>query len=86
MDQATAPAPTGFHLWDPEEDDILVCRAVREETHDVKTFVFAPRTRRRFVFDPGQFLTFEFEIDGETIYRCYTISASPTRPTPAPSR
>ncbi|KTQ97711.1 ferredoxin [Aureimonas ureilytica] len=80
MDQATAPAPTGFHLWDPEEDDILVCRAVREETHDVKTFVFAPRTRRRFVFDPGQFLTFEFEIDGETIYRCYTISASPTRP------
>ncbi|WP_427023507.1 2Fe-2S iron-sulfur cluster-binding protein [Aureimonas ureilytica] len=80
MDTPNAPMPTGFHHWDPEEDDVLVCRAVREETADVKTFVFAPRTRRQFVFDPGQFLTFEFEIDGETIYRCYTISASPTRP------
>jgi hypothetical protein len=26
--------------WDAETDDVLVCRLVRDETHDVKTFVF----------------------------------------------
>lgn len=79
---AAAPAPvsTGFYEWNPDEDDVLICRAVRDETPDVKTFVFAPRSGRRFGYKPGQFLTFEFEIGGETIFRCYTISAAPSRP------
>ncbi|MBB3998092.1 hybrid-cluster NAD(P)-dependent oxidoreductase [Aureimonas pseudogalii] len=80
MDAPVIAAPTGYRLFDPEEDDVLVCRAVREETHDVKTFVFAPRSNRRFAFEPGQFMTFEFEIGGEAIYRCYTLSGTPTRP------
>lgn len=66
--------------WNAEEDDILVCRAVRDETHDVRTFVLAPRSPQRFAYRPGQFLTFSFEIDGETIHRCYTVSSAPTRP------
>ncbi|WP_020186976.1 hybrid-cluster NAD(P)-dependent oxidoreductase [Methylopila sp. 73B] len=66
--------------WDAEADDALVCRAVRAETHDVKTFVFAAREPRRFAHQPGQFLTFAFEIGGETVHRCYTISSAPTRP------
>jgi glycine betaine catabolism B len=66
--------------WDAEADDVLVCRAVRRETHDVTTFVLAPRRPRRFAYDPGQFLTFAFEIGGETIHRCYTIASAPTRP------
>lgn len=66
-------------IWDSDTDDILVCRAVRVETHDVRTFVLSPRETRRFTYKPGQFLTFEFEIGGETINRCYTISAAPTR-------
>ncbi|MEF2071880.1 hybrid-cluster NAD(P)-dependent oxidoreductase [Consotaella aegiceratis] len=77
---AIDPVPTGYYRWEPDEDDVLICRAVREETHDVKTFVFAPRFKRQFEFVSGQFLTFEFEIDGETIHRCYTISSPPTRP------
>ena len=32
------------NIWDSEEDDTLVCRAVRQETHDVKTFVLTPAT------------------------------------------
>lgn len=28
--------------WDAEADDALVCLAVRQETHDVKTFVLSP--------------------------------------------
>ncbi|WP_342151531.1 hybrid-cluster NAD(P)-dependent oxidoreductase [Methylorubrum sp. SB2] len=66
--------------WDAEADDRLVCLAVRDETHDVKTFVLAPKEPRLFAYAPGQFLTFSFEIGGETIHRCYTISSTPTRP------
>ena len=76
----TAPFDLPVADWDPEADDTLVCRAVRDETHDVKTFVFEARPARRFNYLPGQFLTFEFEIGGQTINRCYTIASSPARP------
>lgn len=66
--------------WNPEVDDILICRHVREETHDVKTFVFSARYPCQFRFRPGQFLTLDLPIDGETVQRCYTISASAARP------
>lgn len=75
-DQMTPLPP----VWNCEEDDRLVCRAIAEETHDVKTFVFSPPSARLFRFAPGQFLTFEFDIGGEKVNRCYTISSSPARP------
>ena len=65
--------------WDNENSDTLVCQAVREETHDVKTFVLKPTVPGRFRYQPGQFMTYAFEIGGETIHRCYTISSAPTR-------
>ncbi|SNB51401.1 Ferredoxin-NADP reductase [Arboricoccus pini] len=67
-------------VWSSEEDDILLCRAVIQETHDVRTFVFSARQPRSFRYEPGQFLTFELEIDGQPINRCYTIASTPTRP------
>ncbi|WP_237152046.1 hybrid-cluster NAD(P)-dependent oxidoreductase [Oryzibacter oryziterrae] len=67
-------------LWDSEADDTLVCRAVIDETADVKTFVFEGPEPRRFAYKPGQFLTISVEIGGETVNRCYTISSTPTRP------
>ncbi|MGQ3027575.1 MAG: FAD-binding oxidoreductase [Ferrovibrionaceae bacterium] len=66
--------------WDPEASDILVCRGVRDETHDVRTFLFESEQPARFHYEPGQFLTLELEIDGRTVNRCYTISSAPTRP------
>jgi ferredoxin-NADP reductase len=66
--------------WNAEEDDVLVCRAVRQETHDVKTFVFSGRAPRRHSYKPGQFITLDLVIDGQAINRCYTLSSSPTRP------
>ena len=66
--------------WNAEVDDTLVCRAVRRETHDVLTFVFESPEPRVFAYWPGQFMTFEFEIGGETLRRCYTIASAPTRP------
>ena len=70
----------GGTAWNAEADDVLLCRQVRPETHDVKTFVLEARQPRLFRYRPGQFLTFEFEVDGARINRCYTISATPTRP------
>jgi ferredoxin-NADP reductase len=67
-------------LWDAEADDVLVCGAVRDETHDVRTFVLSSRQPRRFAYRPGQFMTFAFEIDGATLHRCYTLASAPTRP------
>lgn len=74
MTTATAPD------WDPESDDSLVCVAVHNETHDVKTFTFAADPPRRFRFEAGQFLTFTFDADGRQLSRCYTIASPPTRP------
>ncbi|HLQ86577.1 MAG TPA: hybrid-cluster NAD(P)-dependent oxidoreductase [Salinisphaeraceae bacterium] len=69
-----------YGTWDAEIDDVLVCRRVLEETHDVKTFLFRGQQPQDFRYLPGQFLTFDFEIDGENINRCFTISSTPTRP------
>lgn len=66
--------------WCSDDEETLVCCQVRQETHDVKSFFFMSREGRTFSFEPGQFITLELEIDGETINRCYTISSAPTRP------
>ncbi|MFT3730686.1 MAG: FAD-binding oxidoreductase [Hyphomicrobium sp.] len=66
--------------WNSDEDDTLICTHVRQETHDVKSFLFRSTSPKLFRFRPGQFITIEVEIGGETINRCYTISSPPTRP------
>jgi ferredoxin-NADP reductase len=67
-------------VWDPEADDELICRAVRDETHDVRTFLFTPRVPVLFRYIPGQFITLDLEIEGTRINRCYTLASTPTRP------
>ena len=66
--------------WNPDIDETLVCCHIRQETHDVKSFLCRTRKPSLFRFQPGQFITLELEIEGETINRCYTISSPPTRP------
>jgi ferredoxin-NADP reductase len=66
--------------WDSDAEDTLVCCQVRQETHDVKSFFFRAPYERTFAFEPGQFVTLELDIDGESVNRCYTISSPPTRP------
>ena len=68
--------------WDPDIDDVLVCTHIIVQTHDVKTFLFRSRQPQHFNYLPGQFLTFDFdfEVDGEVINRCYSMSSTPTRP------
>jgi len=83
---AASPDPAALCLtstlpeWNPDIDDALVVRAIRDETADVKTFVLAPRNPCVFRYEPGQFITLDLTIGGESINRCYTISSAPTRP------
>jgi ferredoxin-NADP reductase len=67
-------------VWDCEADDEIICLAVRDETADVRTFVFEAPQPARFAYKPGQFLTFDFPVDGAVVNRCYTIASTPTRP------
>jgi len=66
--------------WNGEEEESLICCAITDETHDVRTFTFRTPKGNLFHFAPGQFLTLELEIDGTRINRCYTIASAPTRP------
>lgn len=66
--------------WTSDAEETLVCCHVRQETHDVKSFFFRSPAGRTFLFEPGQFITLELDIEGETINRCYTLSSSPARP------
>ncbi|MGB7754989.1 MAG: hybrid-cluster NAD(P)-dependent oxidoreductase [Salinisphaera sp.] len=56
------------------------CVKVIQETADVRTFCFMSEQPVMFFFKPGQFVTLELEIDGESIMRSYTISSSPSIP------
>jgi ferredoxin-NADP reductase len=80
LDAAAALAPLRVPFWDPETEEELVCRAVRQETADVRSFTFSARAPRRFVYLPGQFITFEVPLPGGAVQRSYTIASTPTRP------
>ncbi|GGP62201.1 hybrid-cluster NAD(P)-dependent oxidoreductase [Shewanella algicola] len=58
----------------------LHCVEKWNETHNVVSFRFQGLTPVKFNFKPGQFITFKLDINGEKIYRSYTISSSPSRP------
>lgn len=75
-------SPTTFHAPSAidEIDGPLRCREIIDITHDVKSFVFDVPGGASLNFAAGQYLTFSFEIDGQRIERCYTISSPPTRP------
>lgn len=56
------------------------CVKVVFETADVRTFCFGSTTPLMHFFKPGQFVTFELEINGQQVLRSYTISSSPSVP------
>ncbi|WP_066342489.1 hybrid-cluster NAD(P)-dependent oxidoreductase [Azohydromonas lata] len=74
-DLAEAPPPA----WGGD-DEWLECVRVRDETHDVRSFVLRPLQARSFRYRPGQFITLRLDIAGEHLNRCYTLCSSPTRP------
>jgi glycine betaine catabolism B len=54
------------------------CVGITSESWNVKTFRFSLRQPHDpFIFEAGQYVTLEFEIGGEKVYRCYTVSSAP---------
>lgn len=49
---------------------------VRDETHDVKTFVLRPNARFG-TFRPGSYVTLRLKIDGKLVQRSYSLSSAP---------
>lgn len=66
-------------IWDPEQDDTLVCIDIQQETHDVKSFTFASPNGKHFAFESGQYFLFDFPMEDDAEARCYSISSSPHR-------
>ena len=66
--------------WSRDDDEELVCIDVRRETHDVRSFTFRARDERYFGFQAGQHFTFDVDLGGETLSRCYSISSSALAP------
>lgn len=63
-----------------DRDQLLEVVSVVPEATNTTTFTFRPEGGGYFSFAPGQFITLELIINGESHYRTYTISSSPSRP------
>jgi ferredoxin-NADP reductase len=57
----------------------LLLSQIEQQTHDTKTLRFQILDERQFRAKPGQFLTFQWTIDGQRVRRSYTVSSSPVR-------
>ncbi|MBW4515804.1 MAG: FHA domain-containing protein [Timaviella obliquedivisa GSE-PSE-MK23-08B] len=69
---------TGGNEW--VQGDLTVrCVRITDETADVKTFTFMADLPVRFSHKPGQFVTLDLDINGESVLRSYSISSSPSR-------
>src|ERR1700756_5558538 len=55
----------------------LLLSQIEQQTHDTKTLRFQILDERQFRAKPGQFLTFQWTIDGQRVRRSYTVSSSP---------
>ena len=63
-----------------KDDEMLECVSVVPEAPNTATFSFRAPSGAWFKYQPGQFLTLELPVPGETVWRTYTISSSPSRP------
>ncbi|HWO35289.1 MAG TPA: FAD-binding oxidoreductase, partial [Candidatus Acidoferrum sp.] len=55
----------------------LLLAQIEQQTHDTRTLRFEIPKERQLRAKPGQFLTFQWSIDGQRLMRSYTISSSP---------
>jgi len=58
----------------------LLLASIKQETHDTKTLRFLVPKEKPFRAKPGQFLSFQWMVNGHRITRSYTISSSPVHP------
>jgi ferredoxin-NADP reductase len=63
---------------DPKGFSLILSR-IQPQTHDSKTLRFIVPQNMRWLARAGQFLTFEWMIDGKRVDRSYSICSSPTQ-------
>lgn len=68
-----------IHFWTDAEE--LECVTRTPEAPGTVTFSFQSPSAALFNHDPGQFITLELPVPGGSVWRTYTISSSPSRPT-----
>jgi ferredoxin-NADP reductase len=76
---ADGPAATETFAGDESENSPITLRLTQTEqqTHDTKTLRFRILSGKRLCAKPGQFLTFQWTINGQRVANSYTISSSP---------
>ena len=67
------------NIWS-EGTTRLKVAGIIEETHDCKTFRLINEEPLLFSYQPGQFVTFILNINGQEVRRSYSMSSSPSRP------
>lgn len=77
-DERTNSRPKVTADQDPRDIPLILSR-VQPQTHDSKTLRFIIPQNRRWSVRPGQYLTFDWMIDGERVVRSYSICSSPTQ-------
>jgi len=75
--EIAAPANSFTNREDTKGPMNLLLAQIERQTHDTKTLRFQVPKERRFCAKPGQFLTFQWMIDGRRVRRSYTVSSSP---------
>jgi len=71
-----APANSLTNLGNATDPMNLVLAEIEQQTHDTKTLRFQIPKERQLRARPGQFLTFQWTIDGQRVMRSYTVSSS----------
>ena len=75
--EISAPADSFTNRENAKGPMNLLLAQTEQQTHDTKTLRFQVPKERRFGAKPGQFLTFQWTVDGQRVSRSYTISSSP---------
>jgi ferredoxin-NADP reductase len=73
------PETTKRNSISPRKNVLLTLSRIQRQTHDSKTLRFTVPQAQRFSARPGQFMTFEWIIDGKPAFRSYSICSSPTQ-------
>ena len=72
-----APVTTATDHKNGNSPTTLLLVETERRTHDTRTLRFQIPSEKRFCAKPGQFLTFQWMVDGQRVPRSYTISSSP---------
>src|SRR5580658_6417548 len=72
-----APATPATDHKNGNSATTLLLVETEQRTHDTRTLRFQIPSEKRLCARPGQFLTFQWTVDGRRVPRSYTISSSP---------